>query len=701
MNRNRYGAVFGVILAAAALPSARAQRPYLGFAYPAGGRQGTTFTNRLGGQGLDGVYAIHVSGTGVTARVVEYRWPLGPQDSRLLNEQVNDLRKDRGGSSAASDLLARIRDRLANYVNQPACRSIAGLAIVEITIAPDAPPGERELRAITPRGPTNPLAFDVGQAPETTRPPMKTTPKQLLGKESLALRKRPAEEVEVRITPPCAMNGQIASGEVNRYRFSARKGQRLVISLRARQLLPYIADAVPGWFQPVMALHDAQGREVAYADDYRFRPDPVILCEVPRDGEYVLTVQDSIFRGREDFVYRVTVGELPFVTSIFPLGGRAGEKPAIRMSGWNLDGAEMTAPSECPRGGIAQVVASRKGWVSNPMPFAVDTLPEILDDEAGASSSRARKITLPVIVNGRIGSAGDWDVYEFNGKAGETVVAEVQARRLDSPLDSVLKLTDAAGRLVALNDDCEDLATGLNTHHADSYVMARLPADGVYQVHIGDTARKGGEEYGYRLRISPPRPDFALFIVPSAAMVRGREGGSVSVYGVRKDGFSGPIALGLKDPPAGFSSRSATLAGTQTVTRFSFAATPATADHLVNLRIEGRAKVGETEIVREAVPAEDRMQAFLWRHFVPAQEFSVLPYPSGPRLLARRVPPSPPPAAAAPATNATARTSTSKFTKSQVAGRLRQLKRIYEDGLFTDEFYLARVAECERDQQTP
>ncbi len=109
---------------------------------------------------------------------------------------------------------------------------------------------------------------------------------------------------------------------MNRYRFEAHKGQRLVITTRARQLVPYIADAVPGWFQPVMALYDAKGKEIAYDDDYRFNPDPTILVEVPHDGEYVLTITDAIYRGREDFVYRITLGELPFVTSIFPLGGR-------------------------------------------------------------------------------------------------------------------------------------------------------------------------------------------------------------------------------------------------------------------------------------------------------------------------------------------------------------------------------------------
>jgi hypothetical protein len=39
-----------------------------------------------------------------------------------------------------------------------------------------------------------------------------------------------------------------------------------------------------------------------------------------------------------------------------------------------------------------------------------------------------------------------------------------------------------------------------------------------------------------------------------------------------------------------------------------------------------------------------------------------------------------------------------KFTKEQVASRLRRLKSLYEDGLITDEFYDSRVAECEAAQ---
>jgi len=218
-------------------------------------------------------------------------------------------------NKAKQELIERIEKRIHSWVNRPACRSLSSIAFVDVTIAPDAKPGAREIRLTTSRGVTNPMVFHVGQVPEVARKAMKTCAFQVLGKEGLSQRKRPEEEEEVSITVPCTMNGQIASGEVNRYRFQARKGQRLVVSTAARELIPYIADAVPGWFQPVVAISDADGKEVAFNDDYRFKPDPVILFEVPKDGEYVLAITDAIYRGREDFVYRVTIGKMPFVTS--------------------------------------------------------------------------------------------------------------------------------------------------------------------------------------------------------------------------------------------------------------------------------------------------------------------------------------------------------------------------------------------------
>lgn len=746
----RWRALPALVISLALAPAALAQtRPYLGYVYPAGGQQGTNVLIRLGGQNLLDVNALSVSGSGVTAKLEAYYRRLNNEELQLLNEQMKGLKRSTtavasamapmmksetpamtstspmmmsatgaekdpagpGKDETAQKLIAKIEDRVREFVQTPACVSISGLVFVRVSIAPDAEPGEREVRLITPRGVSNPMSFHVGQVPEFTRKPMLSATLQVLGKEASALRKRPANEAEVRITIPCTVNGQIASGEVNRYRFTARQGQRLVLSTQARQLIPYIADAVPGWFQPVLVLYDAKGKEVAFADDYRFKPDPVILYEVPKDGEYVFAIQDSIYRGREDFVYRITVGELPFVTSLFPLGGQVGALVPPSMKGWNLQDAILPPPPRNAGPGIYELAANRKGFVSNRMPFALDRLASARDAEPNNTLNAAQKVTLPVIVNGRIDKSDDWDVFQFTGKSNDLVVAEVQARRLDSALDSVIKLSDASGRLLAFSDDREDLGAGVNTHHADSWLMARLPADGTYFVQLGDTARTGGEEFGYRLRLSAPQPDFELRAVPSSVSLRTNSSAAITVYAQRKDGFAGPIKLSMKDPPAGFSASPVTLSATQTMASISIKGPLDRTAEPVSLSIIGRAKMGDKEIIRDAVPSEDRMQAFLWRHLVPASDLKVLVFDPGYQPPPKRIAPIRPPStvatnaivglAANAATNSITSTNAAakpKFSKQQVTSRLRQLKLLYEEGLFTDAFYDEKVAECESAQ---
>ncbi|NQT39398.1 MAG: hypothetical protein HQ581_18010 [Planctomycetes bacterium] len=688
-------------LLATALHAQAQQTAYIGYVYPAGGQRGTTFQIQLGGQRMYGVDDAVVSGEGVTAKVVQYYRKLSNQEVQIMREQLKGLTREvakgekakKKPDQATKEMIARIQKRIGMWVNRPAVVAHAELTLLEVTIAPDAEPGPREIRLVTQRGMTNPLPFHVGQVPEVARKPMKICLFQVLGKEHLAQRKRPAEEEEAQVTVPCTMNGQIASGEVNRYRFEAKKGQRLVMSTFARQLIPYIADAVPGWFQPVLTLHDANGKEVAYNDDFRFHPDPTIYYEVPEDGEYVLSINDAIYRGREDFVYRVTVSEMPLVTSIFPLGGRAGEPVSIEMNGWNLEKAQLAPPPKNAPPGVHLIAAHKGKFVSNRLPFALDTLPECLDQESNDDAVHAQKVELPIIVNGRVDRRDDWDVFAIEGRAGETIVAEVHARRLDSPVDSMLKITDATGKLLALNDDCMDVSSGLNTHHADSYLMIELPADGTYFVHLGDTARAGGPEYAYRLRISAPRPDFELRVVPSSAGMRSKSGASLNVYAIRKDGFDGPIKLQLKDAPEGFTSWAVTLPGDKEMVKVGVKTSLARTAEPVTLAFEGSAAIGQGEVAHEAVPAEDRMQAFLWRHLVPAENLQALVYNPTYQPASKRV--APELSEEEMAKLAPADPTALRFSKKQVVGRLRQLKALYEEWLLTDAFYARKVAECE------
>jgi hypothetical protein len=621
-------------------PTARAQRnPDIGYVYPAGGRQGTTFQVAISGQYLDGVTDVVIYGGGIKATVLEHVKPLNGKQIALMRDRLKELQEMMNSekpielnSDAAPDAnaainpepkmdkkalqkeMTEIKGKLANPKNRNRDNpQLAEDVTIRVVLAPDAEPGERELRLKTALGLSNPLAFYVGRLPEYTEkePKISTT------------------EAGMSITLPAIVNGQILPGDVDRFRFQARKGQQLVVAASARELLPYLADAVPGWFQATLTLYDAKGNELTYDDDYKFHPDPVLYYEIPRDGEYVIEIRDAIYRGREDFVYRITVGELPFVTSIFPLGGQVDAQTTVELKGWNLPAGKLTMDANDKEPGTYPLFVRKEELISNCVPFAVDKLPEYLEQEPNYPQGSAQPVSLPVIVNGRIDREGDADVFRFESCTGDKIVAEVYARRLDSPLDSVLKLTDANDHQLAANDDHEDKGAGLTTHQADSWLSATLPANGTYYLHISDAQHKGGEAYSYRLRISPPQPDFELRVVPSSINARAGATAAVTVYALRKDGFSDDIALTLKDAPRGFKLSGGKVPANQNQVRLMLTVPPTPSEEPISLRLEGRAIIQGREVVHPAVPAEDMMQAFFYRHLVPAKDLKVAILPRG------------------------------------------------------------------------
>jgi hypothetical protein len=625
-------AFLAAALALAFAPSAEAQQkePHVGYLYPAGGRQGETFQITVGGQFFDDEAAVFISGDGIEAKVLACKKPPTPRELNELREKMQEMQKKPKEAGLAKEI-AEIRRKLAVFRNltNP---GISEKLTLQITIGANASLDDRELRVRTDAGLSNPLVFHVGNMAEFSKKEM-TPPDELpvtVGPNKNVNIRRDKIEAVATVTLPATVNGQISPGGVDRYRFQARQGQRIVVIVSARELIPYLADAVPGWFQAAAAIFDANGKELAYDDHYRFRPDPVLTCKIPKDGWYELEIRDALYRGREDFVYRFSLGELPFIKSFFPLGGPADAKTAVALSGWNLPTDKMTLDAKDlaqrfafhPGEGAANTLPLEilKGKLaSNREAFAIDTLPECLEREPNNKPADAQAVTLPIVVNGRIDSPGDIDIFKIEGRKGEKIVADVDARKLDSPLDSMLELTDAEGRRVALNDDCADKGDGLRTHHADSYLNVELPADGVYCLRIGDAQHQGGADYAYRLRIGEPRPDFALRVVPSSVNVRPGNSVSVTVYALRKDGFAGEIAFDLKDAPQGVSLSDAKLPAGQDQIKLTLKATQAFEETPLGLTIEGRAKIEGREVVHRAVPSDDMMQAFFYHHLVPAR----------------------------------------------------------------------------------
>lgn len=666
--------VFGIfcLWITAAWGQSNTREPHIGYLYPAGGQQNTEFQITAGGQYLNGVQDVHISGNGVHGSVIKYIRPLRniqKEQRDLIQKRLKEVRDMRlaelpnhphpdkkNPDEAATPfkeqndaeevkmpdhpLLYDLEDKSLRELAHVSSvlffprnklqmnRQLAEMVLIEIKIDPDAEPGSRELRLLTRAGLTNPVVFQVGTLPETRELEPNNRQAYQVPPNMARIRNLPREKA---LTLPMMLNGQIMPGDVDRFRFYAIKGQQLVIEVQARSLIPYLADAVPGWFQATLALYDSEDKEVAFADDYRFNPDPVLFYKIPENGDYELEIRDSIYRGREDFVYRVAVSEQPFITQTFPLGGRAGADTIASVRGWNLSTTELPLDTETSVNNIKKTNYRQDEQVSNFITYAVDALPECNENESSNTAEQAQLIELPKIINGRISESGDVDVFRFEGRAGDKIVAEVYARRLNSPLDSLLRLTDSAGNMLEWNDDyvLEDShlykdVMGLITHHADSYLLAELPKDGDYYVRLSDTQNHGGGAYGYRLRIAPAQGDFALRIVPSSINMRAGGTIPIRVHALRKDGYEGEIEVVLKDAPSGFTLCGGRIPAGRDRVRVTLTIPPRASARTVALQFEGRARIDGHVIYRPAVPADDVMQAFLYRHLVPAQGFLVL-----------------------------------------------------------------------------
>ena len=551
--------LLAAIGAAGHIAQAQNREPRVGYAIPAGAQRGTTIEVTVGGQYLEGTQGATVSGSGVRATLLKFNRPLPMKRANEFRDYIDDTRKRMNEAKAPPAEIRKLErndritvllkeagatdDEIKSFFEIRAQRNdpkrqqnvqLSEKLVLKVEVAPDAPVGMKELRLLSPGGVSNPVSFAIGSLAEQTG----------IGQTGTTAASA------ARVTLPVVLNGWIPPGGVDHYSFQTRRGAHLVIAVQARDLIPYLADAVPGWFQPVIALYDSNGREVAYGDHFRFSPDPVICCDILQDGVYTLEIRDALYRGREDFIYRATVGEIPYVTGIYPLGGRPGFPIPVELGGWNLRRKKITVSPAAE--GVVALPELGNEFVKAGTVFATDGLPQIMEHEPNDKPEEAQRITPPMIINGRIDSPGDVDVYSVSCQAGETIALETYARRLNSPLDTWLKVTDSAGHLIAYNDDFEDKGSGLLTHSADSRLEFTATNRGIYYVSIGDTQGNGGEEYAYRLRISQPMLDFALRIVPSCVSARPGTIIPVMIYALRKDGFNDDIIVNLKDAPPGY-----------------------------------------------------------------------------------------------------------------------------------------------------
>jgi Tol biopolymer transport system component len=493
--------------------------------------------------------------------------------------------------------------------------------------------------------------------PDTGKEQGKVSPDQLADVREVEPNDSPGRGQNIRL--PATLTGTLGkAGDVDYFRFEVQAGQELgvkvdVIKGKNKEIL-----------EPLLQLTDAGGQVLLQSVEgflgYKFA----------KTGTYSLGILDRDYRGNADMKYRLHLGDIPIVTSIFPLGLQKGSEAKIHISGVHLGDqstVSVKADTSAAIGSKLPVkVATPNGTPLGARNVVVGEFPEVME-----LADSSMSIPVPGTANGQISRPGETDTWRFTAKKGQTLILEVNARRLGSELDSYIEILDASGQPVAratlrslaqtyvafrdhnsvqgnirietwtelaVNDyilvgtdlmkiralpthpdaDCNYVTVKgkrvgffdtTPTYHTkgepmykvaihppgtefppngfpvitlfyrnddggadygrDSRLTFEVPADGDYQVRIGDSRNQGGDNHSYRLTIRFPRPNYTVRFAPTEPKVW--KGGAVpiTVTADRFDGFAGPIDIKLENLPAGFDAPATTIPANENETTFA------------------------------------------------------------------------------------------------------------------------------------
>ena len=227
-------------------------------------------------------------------------------------------------------------------------------------------------------------------------------------------------------------------GDVDELQFDAKRGQTLVFDLNAKSLGSK-ADAV-------LTLVDSQGKVLASNNDFD-GTDPFLAYTFQADGHYTIRVNDLMFGASKDHFYRLSLGELPYVTGCYPLGVPANAESEVELIGYNLPSDHKVKIKPAKPGEADLPIDPNRFRSRKAFKVVVGDTAELVEKEPNDQPTNATPIAAPAAVNGRLWS-GDSDLFRFEAKAGQTWVIETMAAQRGSPADTRIEVLDADGKPV-------------------------------------------------------------------------------------------------------------------------------------------------------------------------------------------------------------------------------------------------------------
>ena len=403
----------------------------------------------------------------------------------------------------------------------------------KIKIAPDAVLGEHSVRVWTATGVGDLRTFYVSPYP--------------LVKEADEAKDAAKKDEPQPVALGSTVWGSIQGEDVDHFVIEAKKGQRISAEVVGVRLQPREI------FDSMLTLAKADGTVLAENDDSSLvQQDPVLSFVAPEDGKYILTLKDSTNAAPGQGRYLLHVGSFPRPLTVYPAGGQVGEQLKVTYLGDAAGPLPATVKLPAQPDSHFPAFPEQNGQIAPSANWLrVSPFPNVLEAEPNNDTATATTTdkALPLAFNGVIGEKGDTDFFKFTAKKDQEFDVNVFARRLRSPLDSVLEIYDEKGNRIAQNDD---------SGGPDSYLRWKVPNDATYCVAVKDQLGRGGPTFTYRIELVATKAEIAVWLPEMQQNTQERQTISVpkgnryaSLVKIKRDNFGGDVALTPSALPAG------------------------------------------------------------------------------------------------------------------------------------------------------
>ena len=522
--------------------SLKADTPAAIYIFPAGAQRGTTVRVNVGGFYLHQICSFEMLGSGVKApqnliRAKKTVWFEGPLIPMPASQATENYPKDQTG---------------------------------KLTIEPNARLGMRRWRVWTPQGVTPTKVFVIGNLPEVVE-------KEVDG--------RP---IPTSVTLPVTINGRIFPREdVDIWTFEGRKGHSYACEVMAAR--------IGSPLDSHLEIRGPDGRRVAENTD-GVGSDSRLRFVAPANGTYQVRIHDVNYRGLQQYVYRLTITNGPYIQSVYPLGARRGSTTKFEVVGQNVPANRVTVklPKQCKQTYLHS--AKFGNTPSNLFAIEASDLPEHLESEPNQKPA-SKPLDLPAALNGRIDQAGDVDTWLVRGKKGETFQFDLMANRLGSPLDTSLIIETQRGKRIAISED-------ISAQQPDSRISYKFKSDQPVVVRIKSGQQVGGgKSFSYRLiadRTPLAKPGFKLQL-PMNALTLNIGGTSKLAVNVQRTSYAAEIPLIVKNLPPGVTVTGTKIPKGKNKAQLVFKATKKIGVSTAKIQILGELKVAGKKTLMTAV----------------------------------------------------------------------------------------------------